>query len=132
MDQLVKEPLWNLIGLLHKSQPWHGIDVGERFPEVLTTFTEIVPIDTVKHEIGKLTGHLMIDRPQSFSNVLPCLYGSGPRSLCADVVARLAADATGLADIEGDEDPIDICILTENQVSRGDIQAQAIPSVACA
>lgn len=127
MDQRVKEPLWNLLGLLHKSHPWHGIDVGERFPQVLTAFIEIVPTDTVKYEIDKITGHLMIDRPQSFSNVLPCLYGFVPRTLCADAVAQMAAQATGRADIEGDEDPIDICILTESQISRGDIQAQAIP-----
>ena len=127
MDQRVKEPLWNLLGLLHKSHPWHGIDVGERFPEVLTAFIEIVPTDTVKYEIDKITGHLMIDRPQSFSNVLPCLYGFVPRTLCADAVAQLAAQATGRADIEGDEDPIDICIMTEKTIVRGDIIVRAIP-----
>ncbi len=122
-----REPLWSLLGLLYKSHPWHGIDAGPDFPRVVTAFIEIVPSDTVKYEVDKISGHLMIDRPQSYSCVLPCLYGFIPRTLCAERVAALAGAATGGRALNGDDDPIDVCVLTENQIARGDILAQAIP-----
>jgi inorganic pyrophosphatase len=121
------DPLWPLMGLLHKCHPWHGIDLDESFPQIVTSYIEMVPSDTVKYEIDKVTGHLMIDRPQTYSNVLPCLYGFIPRTLCAERVAELASLATGRPDMVGDDDPLDICILTENIITRGDIQARAIP-----
>src|SRR5690606_19818944 len=34
---------------------------------------------------------------------------------------------TGLANIKGDGDPVDICILTENIIPRGDIILRAVP-----
>lgn len=126
MNAKTVDPLWPLMGLLHKCHPWHGIALDEEWPQVVTAYIEIVPTDTVKYEIDKVTGHLMIDRPQSFSNVLPCLYGFVPRTLCAENVAELARAATG-RELCGDDDPIDICILTESNISRGDIQARAIP-----
>jgi inorganic pyrophosphatase len=127
MNARSSEPLWPLMGLLHKCHPWHGIELGKDFPEVVTSYIEMVPTDTVKYEIDKVTGHLMIDRPQTYSNVLPCLYGFLPRTLCAERVAELSAQATGRKDLKGDDDPIDVCVLTENNITRGDIQAQVIP-----
>jgi inorganic pyrophosphatase len=121
------DPLWPLLGLLHKCHPWHGIELGPGYPEVVTSYIEMVPTDTVKYEIDKITGHLMIDRPQTYSNVLPCLYGFLPRTLCAERVAELSASATGRQNLVGDDDPIDVCVLTENTITRGDIQAQVIP-----
>ena len=49
-----------------KSHPWHGISAGEKAPQIITAFIEIVPTDTVKYEIDKESGHLKIDRPQKF------------------------------------------------------------------
>jgi inorganic pyrophosphatase len=122
-----RDPLWSLMSLLHKSHPWHGIELGDKAPQVVTTWIEIVPTDTIKFEIDKHTGHLMIDRPQRYSNVLPCLYGFLPQTLCAAEVASYAMAESGLDELEGDGDPLDICVFTECAVGRGDLQARAIP-----
>ena len=62
--------LWKMIGLRYKSHPWHGIPIGANSPEVVTAFIEVIPSDTVKYEVDKLTGYLKIDRPQKFSNIV--------------------------------------------------------------
>ena len=67
----------------------------------------------------------MIDRPQMFSNVCPVLYGLVPRTLCGDKVAKFAMDETGRTGIEGDMDPIDICVFTEKPVNHGSILVKA-------
>ena len=36
---------------LHKAHPWHGISIGEKSPEIITSFIEMVPADHVKYEI---------------------------------------------------------------------------------
>lgn len=111
----------------HKSHPWHGIGLGENAPEEVTAFIEIVPTDTVKYEVDKSTGYLSIDRPQKFSNVVPALYGFLPRTYCGKRVAEATNRALNRTDIEGDNDPLDICVLTEKDVSHGDITAKVRP-----
>ncbi len=37
------------------------------------TYVEMVPTDTVKYEMDKVSGYLRLDRPQRFSNVVPAL-----------------------------------------------------------
>lgn len=115
------------IGFLYKAHPWHGVSIGMDAPAVVTAYIEIVPTDTVKYEIDKATGYLKIDRPQQFSNVCPTLYGLIPQTLCADRVGAFCAERTGRAGIVGDGDPLDICVLTEKTIPRGDILLQAIP-----
>ena len=63
------------MGLRYKSHPWHGLEVGDDAPEVVTAFIEMVPTDTVKYELDKVSGYIKIDRPQKYSNVVPALYG---------------------------------------------------------
>ncbi|MCP4296814.1 MAG: inorganic pyrophosphatase [Proteobacteria bacterium] len=109
----------------YRAHPWHGVSVGEKAPDVVNAFIEIVPSDTVKYEIDKESGHLMIDRPQMFSNVCPVLYGLVPRTLCGDKVAQFAMDETGRTGIEGDMDPIDICVFTEKPVNHGSVLVKA-------
>jgi inorganic pyrophosphatase len=127
MDEEKRERVWELMGLLFKSHPWHGVSVGARAPEIVTAYIEIVPTDTVKYESDKTTGHLKIDRPQRFSNITPCLYGFVPRTLCGDKVAEFCGEKTGRVGIVGDGDPLDICVLSEKAISHGDILLQAIP-----
>src|SRR5262245_22650856 len=115
------------MGLLFKAHPWHGVSIGKDAPTVVTAYIEIVPTDTVKYEIDKLTGHLKIDRPQKYSNVCPTLYGFIPQTLCAGRVGEFCAEKTSRSGIMGDGDPLDICILTEKTIPRGDIFLQAIP-----
>ena len=37
--------------IAHKAHPWHGIDPGQKCPDELRVFIEIVPTDTVKYEV---------------------------------------------------------------------------------
>jgi inorganic pyrophosphatase len=110
-----------------KAHPWHGVSPGPNAPEILTAFIEIVPTDTVKYEIDKRSGYLKVDRPQQFSNICPSLYGFIPRTYCGRRVAELCIVRTGRSGIVGDRDPMDICVLTEKVIPRGDILVQAIP-----
>lgn len=119
--------MWDLIGLRYKSHPWHGVQIGPDAPETVTAFIEVVPTDTVKYEVDKTTGYLKVDRPQKFSNIVPALYGFIPQTYCADQVAQYCMDKTGRKGIVGDDDPIDICVLTERPITHGDILVQAIP-----
>ena len=111
----------------HRAHPWHGVDIGPEAPVAVTVYVEIVPTDTVKYEVDKATGILRVDRPQQYSNVCPSLYGFLPRTLCADRVAALCAERTGRPSIVGDDDPLDICVLTERAVSHGDLLVRAVP-----
>ena len=127
MGQEALDKLWKMIGFRYKSHPWHGIDIGNTAPEVVTSFIEVIPSDTVKYEVDKTTGYLKIDRPQKFSNIVPALYGFVPQTYCKDEVANFCMEKTGRKDIVGDDDPLDICVLTEREVTHGNIIVQAIP-----
>ncbi len=110
-----------------KAHPWHGISAGEKSPEVVNVFVEIVPTDTIKYEVDKETGYLKVDRPQKFSNIIPALYGFVPRTYCEEEVKNLAAQ-TGATDVtEGDHDPLDICVLSSHNITSGNILLEAIP-----
>lgn len=111
----------------YKVHPWHGIDYGKDAPEVVRCFIEIVPTDTVKYEVDKLTGYLSIDRPQKYSNIIPALYGFIPRTYSDNLVARLTNKHLGRTDILGDRDPVDICVLTEKAIPHDDIIVNARP-----
>jgi inorganic pyrophosphatase len=70
---------------------------------------------------------LRIDRPQKYSNVVPALYGFIPQTYSGRRVAEYAMEKSGLKDIKGDCDPVDICILTEKEITHGDILARTTP-----
>ena len=110
-----------------RAHPWHGIEIGDRAPDVVMTFVEMVPTDTVKYEMDKTSGYLRLDRPQRYSNVVPALYGFIPRTLTGVRVAQLSMERTGMSGIRGDGDAMDICILTEKDISHGDILVRARP-----
>ncbi len=112
---------------LHKSHPWHGISAGENAPALVTAFIEIVPTDTVKYEIDKASGWLKVDRPQTFAVSVPALYGFVPQTLCDGFVAAQCMATTGKQNIKGDQDPLDILVLTEKNISNGGVLIQAIP-----
>ena len=115
------------MGLRYKSHPWHGLDIGTDAPNVVTAFIEMVPTDTVKYELDKVSGYIKIDRPQKYSNVVPALYGFLPQTYCGDLVAEYCMSQTERTDIHGDGDPLDICVLTEKTISHGDIIAEVRP-----
>lgn len=126
MAKQVTESIGKLMGLRYKSHPWHGIDIGPDAPEIVTSYIEMVPVDTVKYEVDKVSGYLKIDRPQKYSNQVPTLYGFIPQTYSGDLVAGFEADEQD-EKIRGDADPIDICVLTEKVISHGDILVQARP-----
>ena len=111
----------------NKAHPWHGIPIGDNVPEEVTVFVEIVPRDTVKYEVDKETGYLKIDRPQQYSNVVPANYGFIPRTYCHDGIADLSRSKTDINIIGGDNDPLDILVLSEHHIPRGDILLKARP-----
>jgi inorganic pyrophosphatase len=121
------DPTWELLKLLFKPHPWHGVSIGADAPGVVTAFVEIVPTDTVKYEIDKPSGHLKVDRPQKYSNVCPTLYGFVPQTFCGGTVAALSQERTGQETVRGDGDPLDICVLSEKTFSHGDVLLQAVP-----
>ena len=110
-----------------KAHPWHGISIGDSAPNIVTTFIEIVPTDTVKYEVDKASGYLKVDRPQKFSNLVPALYGFIPQTDCGSKVAEWAMQQTGREGIVGDGDPIDVLVLTEKNIAHGDIIVKAKP-----
>jgi len=112
---------------LYKAHPWHGVRTGSKAPDIVHAFIEIVPSDTVKYEIDKVSGYLKIDRPQKFSNTVPTLYGFIPQTYCAEHVAEFAAQQSGREVTHGDGDPLDICVLSERVITHGDIILPAIP-----
>ncbi len=111
----------------NKAHPWHGVPIGENAPGEVTVFIEIVPRDTVKYEVDKETGYLKIDRPQQYSNVVPANYGFIPQTYCAGGVADLARRGSASTITGGDGDPLDILVLSEHHIPRGDIILKAMP-----
>jgi inorganic pyrophosphatase len=121
------EPFSTFMHMMFRAHPWHGVSMGDDWPEVINAYIEIVPTDTVKYEMDKATGLLKIDRPLRFSNVCPAPYGLVPRTFCGERVAELFARRSGRTGLSGDRDPLDVLVLTEKDISHGDILLQALP-----
>ena len=112
---------------LFQAHPWHGVTSGAEAPATVNAYIEIVPTDAVKYELDKQSGHLRVDRPQRFSSLCPSLYGFIPQSYCGEQVAQLCAERTGRNGIQGDGDPMDICVLTEKTFAQGNFFLHAEP-----
>ena len=98
--------------------PWHGLEaVPEGADEgIVQAYIEMLPSDTVKYELDKESGFLMVDRPQRTSATPPALYGFIPKTYCAEEVAKRCEGVT-----VADGDPLDICIYSERLINRADI-----------
>ncbi|HMK72699.1 MAG TPA: inorganic pyrophosphatase [Myxococcaceae bacterium] len=120
-------PLEHLLRLLFKAHPWHGISPGPDVPDKVVAYIEIVPTDTVKYELDKVTGELRLDRPQRYSSLCPSLYGFIPQTYAGALVGARCAERTGLTDIEGDGDPMDICVLSERAFTHAAFLLRAHP-----
>lgn len=112
---------------LFQAHPWHGVSPGPNAPAMVNAYIEIVPTDAVKYELDKSSGHLRVDRPQRFSSMCPTLYGFIPQTYCGEQVAKLSADRSGTTVIQGDGDPMDICVLTEKPFAHGSFFLLAKP-----
>jgi len=105
-----------------RRHPWHGLkaEVDGADEGIVQAYIEMLPSDTVKYELDKETGFLMVDRPQRTTATPPALYGFIPRTYCAEEVAKRCEHA----DV-ADGDPLDICIYSERLITRADIILQA-------
>jgi inorganic pyrophosphatase len=99
-----------------RPHPWHGLEVGPSPPQLVHAYIEITPFDLVKYEIDKVTGYLRADRPQRTSSQPPTLYGFIPRTFCG---RRVGALCPGVE--HGDGDPLDICVVSERQITRSEV-----------
>jgi inorganic pyrophosphatase len=113
--------------MLYRSHPWHGLSLGKEAPEIINCYIEMVPTDTVKYEIDKETGILKVDRPHRYSSLCPTLYGLLPQTYSGQRVADYCSQKAQLSQVVGDGDPLDICVLTEKTIIRGDLILKAIP-----
>ena len=114
--------------MLAKPHPWHGISPGPDAPDCLMAFIEMTPYDTVKYEIDKVSGYLKVDRPHRFSSLLPALYGFIPQTYCSSRTAAYFQEMSPEAAVtQGDKDPLDICVLSDRNIHRGNIIVPAIP-----
>jgi inorganic pyrophosphatase len=119
--------LTQALGLFFQAHPWHGVSPGEKCPDIVNSYIEMVPTDTMKYEVDKATGILKLDRPQRYSNQPPSLYGFIPRTLCDTRVGQRCSERTGKTNIAGDGDPMDICVLTEKPIQHGALLVEAVP-----
>ncbi len=103
-----------------RPHPWHGLEAGENLPSVVNAYIEMTPYDAVKYEVDKTTGYLRVDRPQLTSSMPPTLYGFIPQTYCSVRVDELSPKASG-----GDGDPLDICVITERSINRGEVILRA-------
>ena len=126
MSQEKTEPA-ELLKLMFQAHPWHGVSAGDDVPKVVNAYIEIVPTDAVKYELDKTSGHLQVDRPQRFSSMCPSLYGFIPQTFCGDETAARRAEKSGLTGINGDGDPMDICVLSEKAFAHGSFFLRARP-----
>lgn len=99
-----------------RPHPWHGLEVGPNPPSIVNAYIEITPFDLVKYEVDKGTGYLRVDRPQRTSSLPPTLYGLIPRTYCGSQVGKLSKLATN-----GDGDPLDICVVSEQPITKSEI-----------
>lgn len=109
------------------AHPWHGVQIGEDAPDQVRAYIEINPNDQIKYEIDKPSGHIIIDRPQKYSNIVPALYGFVPQTYCDALVADFCMKKSGKTGIVGDGDPLDIIVLSERNIDRGNILVDCIP-----
>lgn len=99
-----------------RPHPWHGLEIGPDAPRIIHAYIEITPFDLVKYEVDKVTGYLRVDRPQRTSSQPPTLYGFIPRTYCGNNVGDLSPNA-----VQGDEDPLDICVFSERPINRSEV-----------
>jgi inorganic pyrophosphatase len=103
-----------------RPHPWHGLEPGPKAPEIVEAYIELTPFDLMKYEVDKTTGYLRIDRPQPSSSQPPTLYGFIPRTYCGERVKALSPRAA-----RGDQDPLDICVVSERPISRPEVVLSA-------
>lgn len=99
-----------------RPHPWHGLQTGPTPPSVVSVFVEITPFNHIKYEVDKHSGFLKVDRPQLSSSRPPSVYGFIPQTLAGPQVCKLMTGAS-----RGDQDPVDICVLSTHSISQSQV-----------
>lgn len=99
-----------------RPHPWHGLEIGDEAPKIVSAFIEVTSFDAIKYEVDKLTGYMRVDRPQRSSSMPPSLYGFIPRTYCGEEIGKLSPHTD-----DGDGDPLDICVLSERPIDRAEV-----------
>jgi inorganic pyrophosphatase len=107
--------------------PWHDVELGHQIPDLIPAIIEVPKNSKTKYELDKQSGLIRVDRILFSSVHYPANYGFIPQTFCGEEVAKLANAITNRTDIIGDGDPLDICVLTERNITSGDILLEAIP-----
>ena len=99
-----------------RPHPWHGVETGPNPPSLVFVFVEITPFNHIKYEVDKHYGFLKVDRPQMLSSRPPSVYGFIPKTLAGSRVCKLMKGAN-----QGDNDPIDICVVSSHSISHSEV-----------
>lgn len=78
--------------------PWHDVEVGDGYPEIVNAIIEIPKNSKAKYEIDKRYGMLKLDRVLYSSFFYPANYGFIPQTL------------------GDDKDPLDIVVVSQVEV----------------
>ena len=79
--------------------PWHDVTPGEKLPREFRTIIEIPFGSSVKYELDKTSGMLMLDRVLYSAVYYPANYGFIPQTLAED------------------DDPLDVLVLCQEAVA---------------
>lgn len=78
--------------------PWHDVDLGDKFPDLFPAIIEVPKGSKTKYELDKPTGMIRVDRILYSSVQYPANYGFIPRTYCDD------------------DDPLDVLVLGQEPV----------------
>jgi inorganic pyrophosphatase len=115
-----------LLSTISRQNPWH-VSIGEDAPKLVRAYIENPPDAGLKMELDKVSGSLACDRPQLLSSRFSHLYGLIPLTYCGELIGEYCAEQTKRKHVDGDGDPLDICVLTEKDFGTGDIFVNAKP-----
>ena len=93
----------------------------------MTAFIEMVPTDTVKYELDKVSGYHPNRPPAEILDRSARALRLHPAELLRRLGGTVLHGALRRTDILGDGDPLDVCVLTERTISHGDIIASVKP-----
>ena len=99
---------------------WHGIQSGFQPPQDVNVVIEIPSGSKCKYELDKVGGFIRVDRVIASAVYYPGNYGFIPQTYCASRVQALSPTSKC-----GDGDPLDICVITERAINRGEVILKA-------
>ena len=78
--------------------PWHDVELGDQLPKLFPVIIEVPKGSKNKYELDKKSGLVRVDRVLFSSVHYPANYGFVPQTYC------------------GDEDPLDVLVLGQDEV----------------